>query len=96
MAQYATPLGANLGVLNDVLGQADLLAGSFSISGAPEFTNAGFGPFGPGTEIAGLAAGQEDTDPVVVLSSATVGVFTETLTLDAIRLQPGRLCRATR
>ena len=88
VAQYATPLGANLAVLNDVLGQADLLAGSFSISGAPEFTNAGFGAFGPGTEIAGLAAQQEDTDPVVVLSSATVGVFTETLTLNASGYNP--------
>ncbi|MGA3402177.1 MAG: VWD domain-containing protein, partial [Acetobacteraceae bacterium] len=88
VAQYATPLGAQLGVLNDVLGQSDLLAGSFSIAGAPEFTNAGFESFGPATEIAGLAAGQEDTNPVVVLSSATVGVFTETITLDPIGYNP--------
>ena len=88
VAQYATPLGANLGVLNDVLGQADLLAGSFQISGAPEFTNSGFLPFGSGTEIAGLAAQQVDGDPVVVLSSGTVGVFTETITLNASGYNP--------
>jgi hypothetical protein len=88
VAQYSTPLGANLGVLNDVLGQADLLGGSFSISGAPEFYNTGFTPFGSGTETAGLAAGQVDSDPVVVLTTGTVGTFTETITLDPIGYNP--------
>jgi hypothetical protein len=81
VAQFATPMGANLGVLNDVLGQSDLLAGSFSIAGAPQFVNAGFGAFGSGTEIAGLAAQGVDGSPVVVLSTGTVGTFTETITL---------------
>ncbi len=80
VAQFATPLGANLGVLNDVLGAADLLAGSFSISGAPQFVNTGFTPFGSG-EAPGLAAQQVDSAPVVVLSTGTVGTFTETVTL---------------
>ena len=88
VAQYATPLGANLGVLNDVLGASDLLAGSFSIAGAPEFTNGGFTPFGSGTS-GGLGAQQVDSSPVVVLSTGTVGVFTETVTLSPTDYNPG-------
>ena len=75
-AQYSTPLGANLGVYNDVLGTADDLAGSFVVNGAPEFLNTGFGAF------QGLSAQQVNSNPIVVLSTGTVGVFTETVTLD--------------
>ena len=82
VAQYATPLGADLGVYNDVLGTSDLLAGQFSVSGASQFLNAGFGPF------QGLAAQQVDGAPIVVLSTGTVGVFTETVTLTPTGYNP--------
>ena len=82
VAQFATPLGANLGVLNDVLGASDLLAGSFSIAGAPQFQNTGFVPF------QNLAAQQTDSNPVVVLSTGTVGTFTETVTLNPTGYNP--------
>ncbi|HEY1935546.1 MAG TPA: VWD domain-containing protein [Acetobacteraceae bacterium] len=88
VAQYATPLGASLAVLNDVLGTSDLLAGSFSLSGAPEFENNGFGAFGSGTTSAGLEAQQTDSAPFLVLSSGTVGTFSETITLDPTGYNP--------
>jgi hypothetical protein len=82
VAQYATPLGADLGVYNDVLGTSDLLAGQFSVSGASQFLNTGFGPF------QGLAAQQVDGSPIVVLSTGTVGTFTETVTLTPTGYNP--------
>src|SRR5262249_40622487 len=69
------PVTIDLGVLNDVAGPADLLAGSFDISGSGAFGNSGFAAF------SGLGAGAADTAPTVTLDTGTAGVFTETITL---------------
>jgi hypothetical protein len=53
------------------------MAGSFDITGRSAFTNSGFDAF------SGLAASEADTSPTVALSTATLGVFSETITLDA-------------
>jgi Hint domain/von Willebrand factor type D domain len=82
VAQYGVPLSANLGVLNDVLGTSDLLEGSFSVEGAPQFINTGTAAF------SGLAAGQVNSAPSLLLSSGTVGVFSEVITLDPTGYNP--------
>jgi hypothetical protein len=66
----------DLAVLNDAAGPADLLSGSFVVSGSSGFINSGLAAF------SGLASGQSDTSPVISLSSNTAGTFTETITLD--------------
>ena len=63
---------------NAAVGAADLLDGSFSISGPTVFSNTGFDPF------SGVAAGNADTAPVVTLNSTALGQFTETILLDPV------------
>jgi hypothetical protein len=67
----------DLGVLNAASGLADLLSGSFGASGASAFTNTGLSGF------SGLGAGQADTAPSIILSTATAGMFTESITLNS-------------
>jgi T5SS/PEP-CTERM-associated repeat protein len=64
----------DLGVLNAANGLADLLSGSFDVSGSG-FINTGF------TAFSGEAAGQADTAPTLSLSTSQVGTFTESVTL---------------
>ncbi|MCX7384159.1 MAG: hypothetical protein NT133_22685 [Alphaproteobacteria bacterium] len=69
---------ATFGVLNSAPGLADLLSGSFTISGPniASFTNTGFNGFG------GLGAGQSESAQVVSLpSTLPVGAYTETIVL---------------
>jgi len=73
----ATAPTVDLGALNGVSGLADLMGGSFVVSGTTGFTDTGFGPF------SGLAAGTADTSPTITLSTGQPGVFTETVTLEA-------------
>jgi large repetitive protein len=70
-------LMANLSVLNgaDPSLPADLLDGNYSISGDPEYSNSGFGPF------TGIAAGSSDTGGEIDLSTASPGTFEETITV---------------
>ncbi|HUB44321.1 MAG TPA: choice-of-anchor D domain-containing protein [Acetobacteraceae bacterium] len=73
----ATSVTADLGVLNAAAGPADLLAGTMTVVGSSAFINSGFAAF------SGLSAGQVDTSLAISLSAAKVGVFQETVTLDA-------------
>jgi hypothetical protein len=75
VAQGGHGITIDLGVLNAALGLADLLSGSFSISGSSAFTNTGFGPF------SGLGAGQDEEAQVISLSTSATGIFTETIVL---------------
>jgi hypothetical protein len=72
----ADPVTVALGVLNAAPVQADLLAGSFTISGSNKFTLTGFDAF------SGLGAGAADTAPMVTLGTAAGGTFTETIILN--------------
>jgi len=75
-AYQGTSFGSvTLGVLNAAPGLADLLSGSFSVSGSSAFTNFGFGPF------SGLAAGQSETAQSISLATTSSGTYTETITL---------------
>src|SRR5262249_32734344 len=56
-------------------GPADLLAGTFDISGSSAFGNSGFDAF------SGLGAGAADTAPTVTLDTSTSGIVSETITL---------------
>ena len=67
----------SVAALNAAIGQADVLSGSFAISTPTGFTNTGFADF------SGLAAGQSDSAPVVTLTTAQAGTFTETVVLQA-------------
>ncbi|KYK44650.1 hypothetical protein A1D31_36545 [Bradyrhizobium liaoningense] len=64
-----------LAVLNDVIGPADLLSGSFTAAASSGFTLAGLSAF------AGLAAGQSDTAPTISFKATSAGAYTETITL---------------
>ncbi len=67
-----------LQVLNGASGLADLLAGSFDVSGVgAEFSLSGFGPF------SGLGAGAAQSGPLVSFASGTLGTFDDTITLHA-------------
>ncbi len=67
-------LSTSLEVLNAAQGPAaDLLDGSFTISGNAEFANSGFGDF------AGLNFGDADTDLGITLNTGTFGLYTETI-----------------
>jgi hypothetical protein len=74
--QGATALSANLTAANTADGPADWLNGAFLIAGSDGFTNSGFGTFSQ------LAAGASTDAGTVSLSTAKVGSFSETLTLD--------------
>ena len=67
-----------LQVLNGASGLADLLAGSFDVSGVgAEFGLSGFGPF------SGLAAGAGQGGLLVSFASGTLGSFTDSIVLHA-------------
>jgi hypothetical protein len=66
-----------LGVANVAAGPADLLAGSFAISGSANFTNSGFESF------TAVAAGETQSGDFVTLGAGQPGSFSETITLDA-------------
>jgi hypothetical protein len=68
----------DLAVLNGAIGLADLLSGSFTVSGPAAFKNTGLAPF------SGLAAGAKDAAPAISFSSPTAGEFTETITLSPV------------
>jgi hypothetical protein len=74
-------LDAELGVINDVLAPADVLAGSFTLA-APDFTLSGFDPF------TGLAAGSTRGGLMVELDTNTVGAFTGQITLNPRTTNP--------
>ena len=73
--QFSNPLVAGYGVENDGIIPADLLSGSFEVSGSSQFLNSGLSPFAP------IATGNADTAPEVELLTNEVGTFTETVTL---------------
>ncbi len=75
LGTITAPTTVNLGVLNSAEAPADTLAGSFTISGATEFTNSGFDAF------SGISAGSADTAPTVTLFTGVTGAFSETITL---------------
>ena len=75
VAAGGTAPTVHLGALNAAAGLADVLSGSFVISGSGAFINSGTAAFG------GLGAGQADTAPTVSLSTTNTGTFTETITL---------------
>ena len=67
----------DLGVLNDVIGPADLASGSLQASGASAFSVSGPETFSD------LVAGQSAVASTVTLSTSSPGVFSETFTLAA-------------
>jgi autotransporter passenger strand-loop-strand repeat protein len=77
IAQGSGTITADLAVLNAAVGPADLLGGSFTVTGSSAYTNTGLTPF------SGLGAGQSEQGQAqaVTLAAATAGVFTETITL---------------
>jgi hypothetical protein len=75
VAQGGAPLAADLSVLNTAQGPADLLGGSFTISGAGAFTNTGFGAF------SGVGADGSADAGSVSLDTSQAGTFSETLIL---------------
>jgi hypothetical protein len=67
-----------LAILNSAFGLADLLGGSFKVSGvAPEFALTGFDAF------SGIAAGGSQGGLEVVFNSSTAGVFDDAITLSS-------------
>ena len=68
----------DLGVLNSAVGPADLLAGTFQITGASAYTIQGFSGFD------GVAAGQTSEIGTLTLATGTAGTFTETITLHGV------------
>jgi len=72
MAGRAAPT-VSFEALNAATGLADLLSGSFTVSGSKAFTNTGL------TAFSGLGAGQADAAPAVSLSTSNTGTFTETI-----------------
>jgi hypothetical protein len=72
----AAGIKENIGILNSATGPADSLSGSFALSGTTGFTNTGFASF------SGEGAGAADTAPTIVLNTATLGTFTETIVID--------------
>ena len=67
----------DLGVLNDVVGPADLASSSLQASASSAFTLSGLAAFSD------LATGQADIAPMVTLSTDGAGIFAETITLAA-------------
>ncbi len=66
----------DLGIVNAATGQADLLGGTASVTGSPEFTNTF-------TAFSGLTAGSVAGGQDISLSTSTAGAFSETITLSA-------------
>ena len=76
VAQGGAALVGDLGVLNAASGVADLLSGTFAVTGASSFTNAGFTP-----GFSGLGAGHDERNQAITLNTATSGVLSETIVL---------------
>jgi len=76
VAQGGTALVGDLGVLNAATELADLMSGTFAVTGAGSFINTGFTP-----GFSGLGAGQDERNQTVSLSTATSGVLSETIVL---------------
>ena len=74
--QGGAALVGDLGVLNAASGLADLLSGTFAVTGAGSFTNSGFTP-----GFSGLGAGKDERSQAITLSTATSGVLSETIVL---------------
>jgi hypothetical protein len=73
VTEGATAPTVGIGALNAATGTADLLNGSFSLSGTTDFTNTGFGAY------SGEAAGHADTSPTISLGTGALGTYTETI-----------------
>jgi hypothetical protein len=71
----SAPATAALAVLNDVIGPADLVSGSFDLSGVDDFALSGFGPF------TGLGAGDLFGGLLASLAATAVGSFDDTILL---------------
>jgi len=71
----SAPATAALAVLNDVIGPADLVSGSFDLSGVDDFVLAGFGPF------TGLGAGDMFGGLLASLAPTSLGSFDDTILL---------------
>ncbi|MBS1215856.1 MAG: hypothetical protein H6R20_830, partial [Proteobacteria bacterium] len=71
-------ISTSLAVLNDVLGPADLLDGSFDLSSVDDFVLSGF------TSFAGLGAGDLFGGLLAALNGQSLGVFTDTIGLTAL------------
>ena len=76
--QNASPVSADLEILNDVSGPADLLSGSFTVTSASVVGLSGFLSFG------NIGAGSAYTAPVVTISPTTPGDFSETVTFTPV------------
>ncbi len=68
----------SLGVLNDVFGPADLVRGTFDLSGVNDFGLSGFGPF------AGLGAGDLFAGLLASFAATSLGSFDDTIVLNAL------------
>ncbi len=77
ISQGSGSLVFDLGVLNDVIGPADLASGSLQASGASAFSVSGPETFPD------LVAGQSAVASTVTLSTSSPGTFSETFTLAA-------------
>ncbi len=75
ITQGSGPVSVVLEALNSASGPADLLGGTFQVSGSSAFSNNGFNSF------ASLGAGEADTSPTVTLNTANAGTFSESVTL---------------
>ena len=68
----------SLGVLNDVFGPADLVRGTFDLSGVNDFALSGFGPF------SGLGAGDLFAGLLASFAATALGSFDDTVVLNAL------------
>jgi hypothetical protein len=68
----------SLGVLNDVFGPADLVEGTFELSGVNDFALSGFGPF------TGLGAGDLFAGLLASFAATSLGSFDDTIVLSAL------------
>jgi hypothetical protein len=75
VAQGGAALAGDLSVLNTAMGPADLLGGSYTVSGGSAFTNAGFDAF------SGVGADGSADAGSVSLSTGKTGTFSETVVL---------------
>jgi hypothetical protein len=77
-----TAPSVTLRLTNSAAAPSDTLAGSFATA-APDFTLSGFGSF------SNVAAGQSQTNLVVSLQTDTLGVFSQTITLNSLSENSG-------
>ncbi|HEX2939776.1 MAG TPA: hypothetical protein VHO91_01930, partial [Rhodopila sp.] len=72
-------LSGTIGFINTGTGAVGALSGTFGISGASVFGNTGFA-----SGFSGVAAGQEEHQQVISLTTGAVGVFTETIVVTPV------------